>query len=67
MMSKADFWRIQNLVLDISSKEDLFDMQTDLIRQFGMSVDFGREVELKKNDIYMHVLLRVAELMLMHI
>lgn len=42
-------------------------MQTDLIRRFGMSVDFGREVELKKNDIFMHVLLRVAELMLMHI
>ena len=30
-MSKADFWRIQNLVLDIFSKEDLFAMQTDLI------------------------------------
>ena len=42
-------------------------MQTYLIRQFGMSVDFGREVELKKNDIFMHVLLRVAELMLMHV
>ena len=42
-------------------------MQTDLIRRFGMGVDFGREVELKKNDIFMHVLLRVAELMLMHI
>lgn len=40
MMSKADFLRIQNLVLEYPVR-NIYLIRKHLIRQFGMSVDFG--------------------------